>query len=94
MRVKYGNPKIKQFDNASQLGYSSSTLQRNKNDITLLPWYRIQPNNTKKCLKKASNTNIDNSSHREFDVKRPQMTSNDLKTTQKKENQKRKTKMF
>ena len=28
MRVKYGNPKMKQSKIANQLGYSSSTLQR------------------------------------------------------------------
>ena len=28
MRVKYENPKLKQFEIASHLGYSSSTIQR------------------------------------------------------------------
>ena len=44
--------------------------------------YRIKPNNTNKRTKKASNTISDNSSHREPDLRRPQMTSNDFKTTQ------------
>ena len=47
---------------------------------------RIQSNNTNKRTKKSSNTNFNNNSHREPDVKRPQMTSNDLKTTQTKSN--------
>ena len=32
----------------------------------------------------VSNTNLDNNSHREYELKRPQMTSNDLKTTSNK----------
>ena len=43
--------------------------------------YRINPNNTNKRVKKVSNTSFDNNSHRAPDVKRPHMTSNDLKTT-------------
>ena len=37
---------------------------------------------TNKRTKKASNTNFNNNSHSETDLKRPQRTSNDLKTTQ------------
>ena len=69
---------MKQSEIANQLGYSSSTLQRYKNDMKVLSPYRIQSN---KRTKKASNTNFNNDSHRETDVKGPQMTSNDLKTT-------------
>ena len=43
--------------------------------------YRIQSNNTNKRTKKAKNTNFDSNSHHEPDVERPQMTSNDFKTT-------------
>ena len=46
MRVKYENPKMKQSEIANQLGYSTSTLQRYRNDIYLLSPYRIQANNT------------------------------------------------
>ena len=42
----------------------------------MLSPYRIQPNNTNKGTKKTLNTNFDNNSHHEPDVKRPQMTSN------------------
>ena len=48
MRVKYENPKMKQSEIASQLGYSTSTLQRYRNDINMLSPYRINPNNTNK----------------------------------------------
>ena len=40
--------------------------------------YRINPNNTKKRTKKLSNTNSNNDSEPNPDVKRPQVTSNDL----------------
>ena len=74
MRVKYEKPRMKQTEIANQLSMSSSTVQRYRNDINMLSPYRISPNNTKKRSKKVK---IDNNS----DLKRPQMTSNDLKTT-------------
>ena len=74
MRLKYENPKLKQSQIANQLGYSTSTLQRYRNDINMLSPYRIQPNNTNKRTKKASKTNLDNNSHRDHDLKRPRMT--------------------
>ena len=78
MRMENENLKIKQSEIANQLGYSSSTLQRYWNDINMLSPYRIQPNNTKKRTKKFPTTNFDNYPHRNCDIKRPQMTSNDL----------------
>ena len=74
MRVKYENPKMKQSEIANQLGMSSTTVQRYRNDINMLSPYRIISNNVKKQPKKAK---IDDIS----DLKRPQMTSNDVKTT-------------
>ena len=74
MKVKYENPKLKQSEIANQLGLSSSTLQRYRNDINKLSPYRIDPNNTNKRTKKAKKTSFDNNSHNEADVKRPQMT--------------------
>ena len=47
----------------------------------MLSPYRIHPNTTNKRSKKVSNSNLDNNSRREHDLKRPQFTSNDLKTT-------------
>ena len=74
MKLKYENPRMKQSEIANQLGISSSTVQRYRNDINMLSPYRINPNNVKKRTKKAK---IDDNA----DLKRPQMTSNDLKTT-------------
>ena len=71
MRVKYENPRLKQSEIANQLGMSSSTVQRYRNDINMLSPYRISPNNTKKRSKKAKIDDIG-------DLKRPQMTSRQL----------------
>ena len=54
----------------------------------MLSPYRIQSNNTNK--KKAKNTNSDNDSQPRHDDKRPQMTSNDFKTTSNEETSKNK----
>ena len=74
MNIKYQNPKMTQSEISSQLNMSSSTIKRYRNDIIMLSPYRINPNNTKKRSKKAK---IDDNS----DLKRPQLTSNDLKIT-------------
>ena len=55
MWVKYEKPKMKQSEIANRIGLSSSTLQRDRNDIIMLPVYRIQPNNTNKRTKKVKN---------------------------------------
>ena len=81
MPVKYKNLKLKQSEIANQLSYSNSTYQRYRNDINMLSPYRINPINTNKRTTKATNTNFDNNSHSEHDLKRPQLTSNDFKTT-------------
>ena len=91
MKLKYENPRMKQSQIANQLILSSSTLQRYRNDIRMLSPYRSNPNNTNKRTKKAKNTNFDNNTHHEPDVKRPQRTSNDLKSTQTKPNKKNRT---
>ena len=81
MWIQYENQRFKQSEFANQLGYSSSTLQRYRNDINLLSPYRIQSNVTNKRTKKASNTDFSNfntNSRCEHDIKRPQLTSNDL----------------
>ena len=81
MRLKYENPKMKHSEIANQLSLSSSTIQRYRNYINMLSPYRSQSNYTNKRTKKAKNTNLSNNSHYESDVKRPQMTLNDLKMT-------------
>ena len=87
MRGKYENAEMIQSEIANQLGMSSSTLQRYRNGINMLSPYRFNPNNTKKRTKKAKNTDFDNSSHHEANVKKPQMTSNDLKRPQSTSNE-------
>ena len=84
MRVKYENPRMRQSEIANQLGVSSSTLQRYRNDISMLSPYRINPNNVKRRSKKVKIDDIG-------DLKRPQLTSDDLKTTSN-DNKKTKTK--
>ena len=74
MNIKYRNPKMTQSEISSQLNMSPSTIQRYRNDINMLSPYRINPKNIKKQQEK---TKIDNNG----DLKRPQLTSNDLKTT-------------
>ena len=74
LHIKYQNPKMTQSEISSQLNMSPSTIQRYRNDINLISPYRINQNNVKKQQKK---TKIDNNG----DIKRPQLTSNDLKTT-------------
>ena len=90
MRLKYENPKMKQSEIANQLNLSSSTIQSYRNDINMLSPYRFQSNHINKRIKKAKITNSDNDSQPNHDDKRPQMTSNDLKTTQTKSNKKNK----
>ena len=46
MRIKYENPRLKQNEIANQLGLSSSTLKRYRNDIDMLSPYRNSSNNT------------------------------------------------
>ena len=74
LHIKYQNPKMTQSEISSQLNMSPFTIQRYRNDKKMLSPYRINSNNVKKHQKK---TKIDNNG----DLKRPQMTSNDLKTT-------------
>ena len=83
MKLKYENPRMRQSEIANQLGMSSSTLQRYRNDINMLSPYRISPNNAKKRSKKAKIDDIG-------DLKRPQMTPNDLKTTPNESNKNKK----
>ena len=77
---KFENPKMKQSEIANEFGYSTSTLQRYRDDINMLSPYRIHTNNTNKRIKKGKNTNFDNNSHRDPKLKN---TSNDLKWPQK-----------
>ena len=74
MNIKYHNPKMLQSEISSQLNMSPSTIQRYRNDINMISPYRKNPKNFKKQQKKTKiNDNCD--------LKRPNMTSNDVKTT-------------
>ena len=53
VRIKIEISKLKQSEIANHLGYSSSTLQRYRNDIKMFSPSRIHPNNTNKRSKKA-----------------------------------------
>ena len=90
MLMKYENPKLKQSQQANELGYSTSTIQRYRNDLSMLSPYRINLNITNKRIKKTSNTTFDNDLHPDSDVKRLQMTSNDPIQTNRKPNKKNK----
>ena len=90
MRLKYQNQKMKQSEIANQLSLSSSSIQRYRNDINMLSPYRFQSNNISKRMKKAKITNSNNDTQPNHDDKRPQKTSNDLKTSQTKSNKKTK----
>ena len=85
MKIKHLNPKLKESEMASQLDVSASTIQIHRNEMNMLSPYKINPNNVKKRPKKAK---IDDNG----DLKRPQMTSNDLKTICKKTKTKNKLK--
>ena len=74
MNIKYQNPKMTQSEISSQLNMSPSTIRRYRNDINMISPYRNNPNNIKKQRKKIK---IDNN----HDLKRPNLTSIDLKTT-------------
>ena len=78
MQINFENSKLTQSQTANQLGYSSSTLKRYRND-KMVSTYRIQSNTTNKRSKKVSNTNIDNNSHCEHEHKRAQMSPKDPK---------------
>ena len=85
MSVKYEKPKMKHSEMAYQLGLSSSTLQRYRNDINMLSPYRINTNNTKKRTKRLQIlilTTIHTTSPTSEDLKGPQLTLNQPRTNQ------------
>ena len=69
MVTKSVHPKLRHDQIAKELGCSSSTLQRYRQDINMLSLYRIPP---------TSSRRKQNVSSREHDLDGPQMTSNDL----------------
>ena len=77
--IKSVNLKIGQDQITKELGCSSSILQRYAHDVNMLSPYRI-PSDSHKGRQNISNTNIDDNSNREYDLK---TTSNVLKNTSK-----------
>ena len=83
MNIKYQNPKMKQSEIANQLNMSTSTIQRQRNDVNMLSLNRINPNNVKKRPKKAKIDENNDIKRGSDDLKRPQITSNDKKSKSK-----------
>ena len=52
MNVKYQNPRLKQSEIASQLNMSTSSIQRQRNDINMNSPYRINPKDVKNDKKR------------------------------------------
>ena len=66
MELKAVNPTLTQKERVKELGYSSSTLKRFRNDINMLSPYRIPP---------KTNKRKQNISNREHYLEGPQITS-------------------
>ena len=70
MDIKSLNPRLRKYQLAKELRCSSSTSQRYRNDVNMLSPYKFPPNSHKRRQM---------ISNRENDLKKSQMTSNDLK---------------
>ena len=73
MDIKSGNPKLRQDLKAKKLGCSGCTLQRNRHDVNLLSLSK----RSTKCYKRGQkilNTNLDDNSNRQNDLRRLQKT--------------------
>ena len=69
---------MKQTEIANELKKSTSTIQRYRRQLDMLPPYRISPNTNYTRKQKTPNTNLDDVKMTSNDLK---MISNDLKTT-------------
>ena len=78
LHIKYQNPKTKQSEISNQIGLSSSTVQRYRNDINVFSLYRVQSNNVKNDQKRLKWIISVTSK----DLKRLQMTSGRPQTKQ------------
>ena len=82
MNVKYQNPKLKQSEIASQLKVSTSSIQRQRNDINMNSPYRINQNNVKKRQKRSKLMKmiiIKGDLLTSIDLNSPQMIKNKIK---------------
>ena len=82
MKIISDNHKLGQDKIAKVLCFPNTTLQRRRQAINMLSAYRI-PSSSHKRRQKVSNTNLDENSQHEHDLKRPQLTSKDFKKHQK-----------
>ena len=73
MNVKYQNPKLKKSEIASQLKVSTSSIQRQRDEINMLSPYRNNPNNVKKRPKKTKIDENNDLKRGSVDLNRPQM---------------------
>ena len=78
MEIKAMNPILTQKETANELGYSTSSLQRYKQDISMLSHYRIPPKSHKRKPKEVSNHKHEPEKPQmtPIDLERPQLTSN------------------
>ena len=82
IEIKSVNPKLGLDQIKKDLGCSNATQQRYRQDINMPSPCRI-PSNSHKRRQKTPNTNLDVNSHRKRDLKRFQMTLNNLKRPKK-----------
>ena len=81
--VKYQNPKMKQSEISTRLKVSTSSIQRQRNEMNMNSPYRINPNNVEKRSRKVKIDENNDIKRGSVDLNRPQMTSNDKKTKSK-----------
>ena len=81
MEMKSLNPKSKPDQQAIELGCSTSTLQPYTNDINMLLPCKIASNGHNRT-QNISNTNLNDNSLCDRELKRPQMTSKNFKRPQ------------
>ena len=81
MELQSISPKLRQDHIAEELGCSSSSLKRYRQNINKLSSIETHQVVTKEN-KKLPHTSLDDNSHCKHDPKRPQKISNDLKTLQ------------
>ena len=77
MEIKAMNPNLTQNESTKQLGYSSVTVKRYRNDINMPSLYGIQ-SNTNKRKEKVSNGISNNEHEPKVNSNEPKRAQNDL----------------
>ena len=91
LEIKSLNPSFREDQIAKELGCSSGTLQRYRQDINMLSAHTVPPNSHKR-RQTILNTYFGDSSNREHDLKKPQMTSKDANEKDEPVSKKKETK--